>query len=62
MTNLRKIEIQKIEYWNQKLNSKIDFRCNCILLTEYNNNFAYYLIDNSKYKLTSQELIFVCDI
>ena len=62
MTELRKMELQKMEYWNNKLNSKIDFKHTLVLLLEYNNKQAYYLIDNGKYKLTNSELIFICDI
>ena len=62
MTESRKWELEKMEYWNKKLNSKIDFKCSSVLLLEYNNKHAYYLIDNSKYKITNSELAFVCDI
>lgn len=58
---LRKWELEKIEYWNKTINSKIDFKYEESLLLQFNNNEAYFLIDNTTYKITKKELTVVSE-
>ncbi len=58
---LRKWELEKIEYWNKTINSKIDFKYEEILLLQFNNNEAYFLIDTTTYKITKKELTVVSE-
>lgn len=61
MTELRKWELEKITYWNKKIYDKIDFNYDSIILLQYNNVEAFYLIDTTTYKLTNKKFTIVCE-
>mgnify|MGYP003586071827 CR=1 FL=1 len=58
---LRNWELKKMEYWNKKIISKVDFEYSSMLLLQYNNIEAYFLIDTTTYKITKKELTVVSE-